>query len=134
MKAKYWRRLLPEYDLVCAELARPHGGMLKPIKFAQKLTIVQCPAEFTPSAQGDFAFTSSFHWDGKNLNKGLGYSYDTMLGSRVNPYNRTVDVPIGHRVWICTYDGQWGGYWSRVLVFCHPDEAKLLTVAERTSG
>lgn len=134
MTPNEWRKLLPEYNWVCAELASPRGYMLQPLKFAHAIEIVVCPAEFTPSAQGDFAFTSSYHWNGKYLTRGIGYSYDTMLGSRVNPYTRTVDVPPGHRVWICTYDGQWGGRWSRVLVFCHPEDRAAHLLRSAISG
>jgi len=70
----------------------------------------------------DFDYTHSFVWNGKTLTKGPGYSYDTMITEGVNPYERRVDVPKGTRMWVVTYDGQWGGYWSRVLVFVHPDE------------
>ncbi|MBA7593228.1 hypothetical protein ES703_00146 [subsurface metagenome] len=111
------RQYLPEYKEVLAE-----AGGRKPRKFVEEIRVRICPATFNPSAQGDFAYTSAFVWDGENLAKGPGYSYDTMIAGRVNPYERMVDVAKGTRVWIVTYDGQWGGFWSRVLVFVHPDE------------
>jgi len=110
-------KYFPEYQKVY-EAAR--GS--KPRKFVENIQIRTCPATFNPSAQGDFAFTHSFVWDGKTLTKGPGYSYDSMLAERVDPYERQVDVPRGTRLWVVTYDGQWGGHWSRVLVFVHPDE------------
>ena len=38
-----------------------------------------------------------------------------------------VDVRRGIRVWICTYDGQWGGYWSRVHVYVNSEDFKELS-------
>jgi hypothetical protein len=45
-----------------------------------------------------------------------------MLTERVNPFERTVNVPKGTRVWVATYDGQWGGFWQKVLVFVNPED------------
>ena len=97
-----------------------HGGTpRKPRKFYEELRVVPCPAEFNPSAQGDFAFTKAFSWDGERLTEGPSYSYDSMMASGVNPYMRKVDVPAGKRMWVLTYDGQWDGHWSRVDVYVH---------------
>lgn len=115
------QRYLPEYKLVYDSFARGRTDY-KPQKFIEAIQIRICPSTFTPSAQGDFAFTKAFIWDGRSLMEGPGFSYDTMISSGVNPYERTVDVPLGQRVWVATYDGQWGGYWSRVLVFIHPQQ------------
>jgi hypothetical protein len=105
-------RLLPEYTEV---LSRSGGH--KPVKFIESIVVIKCPAPFNPSAQGDFAYTQSFSYDGRTLSSGPAFSYDTMLATRVNPYERIVNVPPGIRVWITTYDGQWGGFWSRVDVY-----------------
>jgi len=115
------QRILPEAPQVLAEA----GGRL-PIKFAQAVEVVQCPDTFNPSAQGDFAFTHSFSWDGRQLSKGPAYSYDTTMNVVRSPYERTVEVAKGTRVWVVTYDGQWGGYWSRVLVFVHAEDYRRL--------
>lgn len=106
------KSLLPEYREVLGELRG-----LKPIKFVESIVVLKCPAPFNPSAQGDYAFTSAFTWDGRTLSRGPSFSYDTMLATGVNPYERIVNVPQGVRVWIATYDGQWGGFWSRVDVY-----------------
>ena len=113
------KRLLPEYR----EILNQAGGH-KPRKFVERIDVIECPAGFNPSAQGDFAYTASFmvNRDGV-VSSGPSYSYDSMLGSGVNPYERQVDVPRGSRIWVVTYDGQWGGAWARVLVFVHPDDA-----------
>lgn len=117
------KRFLPEYR----EVLRESGGH-KPIKFVDRIEVLRCPAPFNPSAQGDFAFTSSYSWDGKILSRGPAFSYDTMLATRVNPYERIVTVIKGVRVWITTYDGQWGGHWSRVHVYMNMlDFDKLLS-------
>ena len=108
------KKYLPEYQ----EVLKASGGY-KPRLFVKSIKVVKCPASFNPSAQGDFAFTHAFVYsvEKKRLTEGPFYSYDTMLSSRINPYEREVDVPEGSRAWVVTYDGQWGGYWSKVLVF-----------------
>lgn len=118
-------RVLPEWRQVLNDMSMmdiPGNKLLKPKKFVEKIAIIQAPANFNPSAQGDSAFTSSYSWDGKNLAKGPGYTYESMMNVVGSPYERTVDVPKGARVWVCTWDGQWGGYWSRVDVYVHPDD------------
>jgi hypothetical protein len=57
----------------------------------------------------------------KRLTEGPSYSYDSMLSQGINPYSRLVDVPTGHRVWVVTYDGMWGGFWS-VNVYVPPGD------------
>lgn len=114
-------RVLPEWKQILRDMSSG-DKLLKPRKFIEKLCIVLTPAGFNPSAQGDFAFTRSYAWDGGQLTKGPSYTYDTMISTIESPYERTVDVPKGVRVWICTYDGQWGGFWSRVNVYVHPDD------------
>lgn len=124
-KIAQMKRQLPEHSQVLAE-----SGGHNPRKFIEKIEIIKCPAEFNPSAQGDYAYTTSFDWDGKKLIKGPSYSYDTMMNVVDSPFGRTVDVPKGHRIWITTYDGQWGGFWSVVNVYVHPDDfpgLKMLT-------
>lgn len=116
-KLDWVKRYLPEYKEILEDWSN-----LKPRKFVEHITIIRCPAAFNPSAQGDFAFTKSFVYKDGALYKGPGYSYDTMLTAGVNPYEHTVDVPKGVRVWVTTYDGQWGGFWSRVDVFIHPTD------------
>lgn len=111
------RRLLPEYSQVLKEWDNK-----KPRKFIEQLEVIVAPASFVPSAQGDYAYTMSFDWNGRDLTKGPSYSYDTMMTTIKSPYEREVDVPFGHRVWITTYDGQWGGHWSRVHVYVHKDD------------
>jgi len=111
------KKYLPEYKQVLAAERN-----VKPRKFIGKINIVKCPATFNPSAQGDFAYTALYSYDGKNLTRGPGWSYDTMMSGGVNPYEHAVDVPKGIRVWVVTYDGQWGGYWARVNVYVHQDE------------
>lgn len=112
-----WRQVLNDMSM----LDIPGNKLLKPKKFVEKIAVIKTPAGFNPSAQGDYAFTHSYSWDGKQLTKGPSYTYDSMMNVVGSPYERTVDVPKGVRVWVCTYDGQWGGYWSRVDVYVHPD-------------
>ena len=114
-RLQFVQQYLPEYKQVLAE-----SGGYNPRKFIERLEVRLTPSGFNPSAQGDFAFTQSFAWDGKTLSKGPAYSYDTMMTTIESPYERAVDVPVGARVWVTTYDGQWGGFWSRVLVFVNP--------------
>ncbi len=114
-------RFLPEYGKVLLE-----SGGYKPRKFVEAIEVIVAPAPFVPSAQGDYAYTKSFVWDGKALTSGPSYSYDTMLTVGVSPYEREVDVLSGNRVWIVTYDGQWGGYWSRVHVYVHRDDPAVV--------
>lgn len=124
-------RVLPEWRQVLQK-----SGGYKPRKFVEAVEIRTTPASFNPSAQGDFAYTSSYVWDGKELRSGPGYSYDAMMVAIESPYERTVDVPRGTRVWVTTYDGQGGGFWSRVVVYVHPadvlekPELKLLYEGE----
>ncbi|MDP2662024.1 MAG: hypothetical protein Q8R28_14970 [Dehalococcoidia bacterium] len=120
-KIAWARRNLPEAEQVLDDFDR-----VQPRKFYEELEVIPTPASFNPSAQGDFAFTRSYSYDGKKLVGGPAYSYETMLSEGVNPYGRTVDVPPGVRVWIATYDGQWGGRWARVKVFMHPSELQSL--------
>lgn len=120
-KLQLVRRHLPEYTQVLEQ-----SGGHKPRKFIEAIQVIVAPAPFVPSAQGDFAYTMSFDWDGKTLAKGPSFSYDTMLTERVSPYEREVDVPPGHRVWITTYDGQWGGHWSKVHVYVHRDDPAVI--------
>ena len=113
-KLAWVKKYLPEYKEILED-----WNNLKPHKFVENITILRCPATFNPSAQGDFAFTKSYVYKDGVLTKGPGYSYDSMLAGGVNPYEHTVDVPKGVRVWVTTYDGQWGGFWSRVEVYIH---------------
>lgn len=117
-------RYLPEATAVYASM---HGQ--KPRKFIEAIKVKATPAKFNPSSQGDYAYTKSFVWDGETLESGPAYSYDSMLAVGVDPYERTVDVPPGKRVWVVTWDGQWGGYWSRVIVFVHPSELPASAMA-----
>lgn len=129
MEAALVKRQFPEYARVLAM-----AGGYKPRKFVEAIRAVPCPAEFTPSAQGDYAFTHSFSVTGGVISKGPGYSYDSILGTGVNPYARVVDVPRNTRLWVTTFDGQWGGFWSRVLVFVHPQDSNLLTQGDNKNG
>lgn len=117
MKLEIAKKYFPEYKQVLQE-----AGGYNPRKFVQEMRVVVTPATFNPSAQGDFAFTHSFDWDGKTLRKGPAYSYDTMMPSRVSPYERAVSVPAGHRIWVTTYDGQWGGFWAHVIIYVNANE------------
>lgn len=111
----------PEAKEVLERFSEPHGRLLKPRKFMQAIRIVETPARFNPAHLGDCAFTHSYSYntDTRELTDGPSYSYDTMLSSGVNPTTRVVDVPANIRVWIVTYDGMWGGYWSNVTVYVH---------------
>ena len=118
-------RVLPEWKRVLDDMSMvdiPGNKLKKPKKFVEKIEIIQTPAGFNPSAQGGYAFTNSYSWDGENLMKGPSYTYESMMNVVGSPYERAVDVPRGTRVWVCTYDGQWGGYWSRVDVYVHADD------------
>ena len=108
------KKQFPEHKEILARC-----GGYKPRKFIQAISIVPCPAPFNPSAQGDCAFTHSFLVENGKITPGPAYSYDTMLVSHVNPYERTVDVKPNQRVWVCTYDGMWGGFWHTVNVYVH---------------
>jgi len=118
-------RVLPEWKQVLNNMSMmdiPGNKLLKPRKFIEKITIIPTPAGFNPSAQGDYAYTHSYSYTGGRLIEGPSYSYESMMNVVGSPYERTVDVPKGTRVWVCTWDGQWGGYWSRVDVYVNPDD------------
>ena len=117
--------MLPEWKQVLNRMSMmdiPGNKLRKPKKFVEKITIIPTPANFSPSSQGDYAFTNSYSYDGVSLAEGPSYTYDSMMNVVGSPYERTVDVPRGTRVWVCTYDGQWGGYWSRVDVYVNADD------------
>lgn len=125
MDIKTAKRTLPEYKEVLSRM-----GGAKPRKFVEAITIIPCPATFNPSSQGDYAFTHSYAYrvsDGEFV-EGPGYTYESMMVSGVNPYEREVDMPRGMRMWVVTYDGMWGGYWSKVNVYVH--SAEMLSGAE----
>lgn len=115
MKLELAKKYYPEYE----KIFKLSGGQ-KPRKFVQAIQTIICPARFNPSAQGDFAYTKSYAYNTvtNEIKKGPTYSYDTMMSTIPNPYEREVDVPFDTRIWVTIFDGQWGGSWS-VSVFVH---------------
>lgn len=129
------KKYLPEYR----EILKRSGGH-KPRKFVEAIRIIATPASFNPSGIGDYAYLNSYGYETKTgkIGTGPGYSYESMLPSGVTPRERMVEVPKGMRMWITIYDGMWGGYWSTVNVYVHPDEMppekeRLVAVYELTN-
>lgn len=110
-------RYLPEWKMVLAQ-----SGGQKPKKFAQRIVVKVVPATFNPSALGDMDYMYSFDWDGSTLSTGPSYSIESIMNIVGSPYERPVNVPSGHRVWITVYSGQWGGYWHTVDVYVNPSD------------
>jgi hypothetical protein len=106
------KKLLPEAGLVYAET-----GFDKPIKFQQAITIKKAPADFQPSGLNDTASRIVYDFHGGKVDRVISYSYDTMMNMVPDISDRQVTVPEGHRVWVVTYDGMSGGYWSQVDVY-----------------
>lgn len=109
------KKYLPEYKQV---LERAGGH--KPRKFLEAVKVKLVPVKFNPTGLSDYAVRKSFSWDGTTLTEGPMYSYDSMINVVKDMSERVIssnDVGPGMRVWITTYDGGWGGYWSSVLVF-----------------
>ena len=107
MDSKEAKLKLPEYKKIL-EMSGGH----KPRKFVEAINVVECPAEFCPSMQGDCAYTNSFFVTDGKVTQGPAYSYESMTATGINPEERMVNVPYGTRMWIVTYDGMWGGSWS----------------------
>jgi hypothetical protein len=100
----------------------PGNKPRKPLKFYEKIKVLPTPAKFSPSSISDSAFTKMFSYENRYLAEGPSYTYDTLPNMTADPFERFVNVPRGSRVWVCTYDGMWGGYWARVDVYVSPED------------
>ncbi len=110
-KTKY-----PEYK----KILEMSGGY-KPRKFVKAIKVIPCPAKFNPSQLNDTAYRDSYFVQNGQITKGVGYCYDSMMTVGVKPVERMVNVPKGSRMWIVTFDGMCGGYWT-VEVYVHEQD------------